>query len=255
MRLCRTNKFRFLAFLIIGGFIFTDVVGQIGTIMYETTIYPQVDLPPEAAAWASQVPDKISNNHMLLFHDQKSIYKNAPTEAKAEDDMSERGGRMMRMFRRNTDETVYIDRENQIKKTQRSFFGKEFLISDTITQNQWKIVASEQRQIGNYLCMKAILIDTTETEAWFTPQIPISLGPENYAGLPGMIMAINIPDRKVILAKQIMLGELKEEITEPTKGEKVTKAKFDKIMEEKMEEMRSMGRGGRGGGNFHFRMN
>lgn len=228
-------------------------IAQKGSIIYETTIYPQANLPPEASAWASQIPKKIANKHMLLYDGDVSLYKNMPEEPSAESDMNDRSGRMMRMFRRNNTETVYFDRGNEIKITQRDFFGKQFLISDTIRHNEWKIVASEQRQIGQYLCMKAVLADTTETEVWFTPQIPISLGPEDYSGLPGLIMAVNIPDRKVILAKEIYQGELKEEIIIPAQGEKVTRKKFDQIVEEKMEEMRSM-RGGRGG-NFHFRMN
>lgn len=229
-------------------------IAQRGSIIYETTIYPQANLPPEASTWASQIPEKIVNKHMLSFDGQVSLYKIMPQEPNADGDMNERSGRMKRMFRSNNIESIYLDREKEAKITQRTFFGKQFLISDSIKHNEWRIVAAEQRQIGPYLCMKAMLMDTTETEVWFTPQVPISVGPEDYTGLPGLIMAVNIPDKKVVLAKEIYLDELKEEIIIPIQGEKVTRKKFDQIVEEKMEEMRSM-RSRRSGGSFHFRMN
>lgn len=227
---------------------------QRGSIIYETTIYPQAKLPPEASAWAAQIPEKIANNHMLLFDGQVSIYKIIPQQPTADSDLNDRSGRMMRMFRSNSTESIYFDWEKGTKITQRTFFGKQFLISDTIKHNEWRILAAEQRQIGPYLCIKAMLMDTIDTEVWFTPQVPISLGPEDYTGLPGLIMAVNIPDKKVVIAKEIFLDELKEEIITPVQGEKVTRKKFDQIVEEKMEEMRSMRRS-RSGGSFYFRMN
>ena len=45
--------------------------------------------------------------------------------------------------------------------------------------------------------------------------------------------------------------EKKDEILMPTKGEKVTRNKYDEIIKFKMEEMRSM-RGGRGNKGRHF---
>ncbi|MFC5194681.1 GLPGLI family protein [Bizionia hallyeonensis] len=86
--------------------------------------------------------------------------------------------------------------------------------------------------------------------AWYTPQIPVSNGPGEYGGLPGLILEINA-DRTTMLCSKIVLNPSeKETIKKPTKGKEVTRKEYNAIMKQKMEEMREMygGRGGRGGG-------
>ena len=86
---------------------------------------------------------------------------------------------------------------------------------------------------------------TIEVTAWYTPQIPVTQGPDDYWGLPGLILEVNA-DRTTILCSKIILNpETKEEIKQPTKGEVVTQEEYNDIMKKKMEEMRDMF-GGRG---------
>lgn len=84
--------------------------------------------------------------------------------------------------------------------------------------------------------------------AWYTPQIPVNQGPGEYWGLPGLILEVNA-DRTTILCSKIVLNpEDKETIKKPSKGKEVTKAEYNQIVKDKMEEMREMyGRRGRGG--------
>ena len=93
-------------------------------------------------------------------------------------------------------------------------------------------------------------------EAWFTMQIPVSLGPEKYKGLPGLILELNTDfkarrgsGRRSITASKVELKELSAgTIEKPSKGKKVTREEFREIMKEKMQEMReNRGKGGRGG--------
>jgi GLPGLI family protein len=46
--------------------------------------------------------------------------------------------------------------------------------------------------------------DVTIT-AWYTPEIPVNQGPENYWGLPGLILEIN-DGKTVILCSKIVLN-------------------------------------------------
>lgn len=89
-----------------------------------------------------------------------------------------------------------------------------------------------------------------EVTAWYTMQIPVSQGPGEYWGLPGLILEVSA-DRTTILCSKIVLNPAeKEEIKAPSKGKEVTKEEYSEIMKNKMEEMREMyrGRGGRNGG-------
>ena len=134
----------------------------------------------------------------------------------------------------------------------------------------------EQKMIGNYLCFKATAqiekpktitsvwskaekendslkstvsdkenIEYSTVTAWYTPQIPVSHGPAQYGGLPGLILELNTDTTVMLCTKVVMNPDKKIQISEPTKGEFVTRNEFDNIVEVKVKEMREMWRGGR----------
>jgi GLPGLI family protein len=89
-----------------------------------------------------------------------------------------------------------------------------------------------------------------EVTAWYTMQIPVSQGPGEYWGLPGLILEVSA-DKTTILCSKIVLNPAEKEVIEtPSKGKEVTQKEYNDIMKKKIEEMREMygGRGGRGGG-------
>ncbi|QTD38989.1 GLPGLI family protein [Polaribacter batillariae] len=76
--------------------------------------------------------------------------------------------------------------------------------------------------------------------AWYTPQIPISNGPGEYWGLPGLILELN-SGRTTILCTEIVINpEDKVTIEAPSKGTEVTREEYNQIITKKMEEMREM---------------
>ncbi|WP_299114403.1 GLPGLI family protein [uncultured Winogradskyella sp.] len=94
---------------------------------------------------------------------------------------------------------------------------------------------------------------TIEVVAWYTPQIPINQGPDDYWGLPGLILEVNADRTTILCTKIVMNPDEKEDIEQPKKGEEVTQAKYNEIITKKMKEMREMyggrrGRDGRRGG-------
>lgn len=160
------------------------------------------------------------------------------------------------------------------------FFGKKFLITDKMEQPKWEL-GTETKKIGNYVCYKATMIkvdksfdfssfrrnrnnqkkDSTKTEekskvrtlavtAWYTPQIPVSTGPQDYWGLPGLILEINAGTTTMLCTEIVLNPSDKVEIKAPKKGDKVTREEYDAIIKKKTEEMRErfQGRGGRGRG-------
>jgi GLPGLI family protein len=92
---------------------------------------------------------------------------------------------------------------------------------------------------------------TIEVVAWYTPQIPINQGPDDYWGLPGLILEVNADKTTILCTKIVMNPEEKEQIEKPKKGDEVTKTEYNEIITKKMNEMREMyggRRGGRSGG-------
>lgn len=159
---------------------------------------------------------------------------------------------------------------------EQEFFGKQFLVKDELKKIDWKMTG-ETKQIGQYVCLKATATkevdefdwrsmrrrddtaekktDTTATKtvteeieirktievtAWYTPQIPVSHGPGEYWGLPGLILEVNA-DRTTILCTKIVLNPAdKEDIKVPSKGKEITQEKYNETVKEKMAEMREM---------------
>jgi len=86
-----------------------------------------------------------------------------------------------------------------------------------------------------------------EIVAWYTPMIPISQGPADYWGLPGLILEVSAGNVTMLCSKIVMNPEEKEEIVVPSKGDVVTKQQYNDIITKKMQEMRNnRGRGGSG---------
>lgn len=89
-----------------------------------------------------------------------------------------------------------------------------------------------------------------EVTAWFTPQIPVSNGPGEYAGLPGLILELNVYRTTLLCSKIIMNPKEADKIEPPKKGKKVTRQEYIKIVKDKTDELREnfQNNGGRRGG-------
>lgn len=79
--------------------------------------------------------------------------------------------------------------------------------------------------------------------AWYCPEIPVNQGPDEYWGLPGLIMEVNDGKTVIMCSKLVMNVKDKIEIKAPSGGDKVTQKEFDDIMMKKMKEMSEMGGG------------
>lgn len=145
--------------------------------------------------------------------------------------------------------------KSYINKTEIS--GKRFLIKDKLENYGWEM-SGETKNIGNYTCYKATrsreetrtsfsMADgekeekkekvTVVTTAWYTPQIPVSNGPGEFWGLPGLILEIQDGKLTIACTEIVMNPSEKVEIKKPKKGKKVTQAKFDEIMDKHSKEM------------------
>ena len=90
--------------------------------------------------------------------------------------------------------TVFKDLEKGTSISQKQIFESLFLITDSITQYEWKL-QPETRTIANFECKKAItkICDSVFVVAFYTEEIICSSGPESFGGLPGMILGLAIP--------------------------------------------------------------
>lgn len=243
-----------------------------GTVIYETTINIHKQLEgPRAEQMKGMLPETTSLEQQLKFTSTATLYEKyvEPTDV-AEEDLDQGPSRwIMRMMGGGNEDQYFTDLQEMKIAQKRDFLGKTFLIKDEVKELKWKILP-EQKMIGKYVCQKAILqIDTTELDAntssrwmrrmkgdvvaWFTPQIMVSAGPNEFGQLPGLILEMELGSPyNLIRAMVINLEPHAEPLTAPTDGKVVTRDEFQEIVRVKMEEMRkeraASGRGrGRGG--------
>lgn len=158
----------------------------------------------------------------------------------------------------------YINIADRVKIVEDDILGKDFLIVDTLTSYKWTLI-DESKKIGDYICFKAELtLPVTEEEireydeylknlekesslfpksepvdkklvAWYTAEIPVSVGPLNYWGLPGLILEINDGSMMILCSKVILTNKASDKIKIPNSGKEVTQKEFDTIHKEKMD--------------------
>ena len=125
---------------------------------------------------------------------------------------------------RKEDYIVYRDRSKGETFDITTLLSTEYVIKDTFTCQNWKI-KNDMKEVAEHICMNASFYDTVkgkEVIAWFALDLPISIGPDKYCGLPGMILEINEADGAVVYtATNVLLSNEKVEITKPTTKKKI----------------------------------
>lgn len=235
------KKLLFILTLLLPIFSFAQ---KSGTIIYEETIQMDIDLPEDLPEeMKKQIPTSQSSKVALYFTEKESIFKNYDKEDDADisiENSSEDGDTEIKIEIMRPQNITYCNYESNTIADQREFMGKKFLIKDELTAPSWKMTGN-QKQVGKYICQEASYKkDSTTILAYFTPQIPIAIGPSNYRGLPGAVLEVNIDNgQTVIVAKEVSLGKVPSDIiVEPTKGKKISNEDYDEIVEKKLKEMR-----------------
>lgn len=219
--------------------------------------------------------------YILNFDRTQSIYKE---EEKLDVPGQNNGGKMMSSMMGGGG-TFYKDTKAKTFTVDKDMMGKEFLIQDSLPNLKWKMegetkviggyncfkataekpvnksdfrnfrpktekagddAAKKKDDASSTNFMDQLeMPDKITITAWYTPEIPVAQGPENYWGLPGLILEASDGKTTILCSKVVMNVKDRAEIKAPKGGKVVTQAEYDKIVAEKMEEMQQMG--GRGG--------
>jgi GLPGLI family protein len=147
------------------------------------------------------------------------------------------------------------------------FYGKRFLVKDDLYKIDWTM-GTETKKIGQYTCYRAKAFvpapelnwydfswndlkenkdkegnvvkaeeSLTLVEAWYTPQIPVTQGPAEYWGLPGLILEVSVNSTTLLCTEVVISKDDKVAIEAPEKGKEITKKNYVLTVREKMAEM------------------
>lgn len=220
----------------------------------ESVIQPDMD-PKMKEFLEAKMKKMFQKTFVLKFDKNSSIYKQEQLlDVKGDNfvpDLSRDGAKI----------ATFKNIQKRQLTTQKEFYGKNFTIEDSLPKLNWKL-ENETKQIGNYKCSKATAViklkqieKKKEAErstnffeekemptekiitAWYASEIPVSQGPENYWGLPGLILELN-DGNSVALCTKIVLNPKEKVVIEPlSKGTIVTQAAYDAIVIKKNKEL------------------
>lgn len=213
----------------------------------------------------ARLKNRLEKTYVLTFNKEASLFKE-------EDQIDALSGATDSWGANFTRGLQYKNvKENKLVQSQ-EFYGKKFLVKDKLQSIKWEM-GSDTKQIGKYTCFKATAlvpskelawydfswgdlrnnepkidstgvaiepeIDMTEVEAWYSLQIPVSHGPAEYWGLPGLILEVSAGGTTMLCSKIVMNPEEIIEITAPDKGKEISKSDYQATIQEKMLEMRN----------------
>jgi GLPGLI family protein len=234
-----------------------------GMVTYERTMQMQFRIQ-DNEHMEQMLPKTRMDKFELSFGNNQSLWKHADEEVVPDEASS--GGMRINMNGPGMDDITWCNFDAARKTEQRSMFDKKFLVADSIKKLNWKITG-ETKTILGHVCQQAIAQrfgkrtmmninngvmerketnDTSNMVAWFTTDIPVSAGPEVQGQLPGLILALDMNDgRMVYKALEISAKVNLASIKEPSKGKKVTPEEFRTETQKMMEEMQKNQGGGR----------
>jgi GLPGLI family protein len=127
----------------------------------------------------------------LTFNNTQTLFTPMPTE-----NVSTIFGNVPMASQNNT---IYTDLSAGSMTNQKAFFDETFLVKDSTRKINWKIT-DETREIAGYTCRRAnaLILDSIYVVAFYTNEIHVSGGPEQFSGLPGMILQVAVPHENVI---------------------------------------------------------
>ena len=222
--------------------------------------------PEQMAQIQASLKKQMEQNYVLSFNQTESTWKKEESLGGGPATASS-GGAVFMVATSGEGSMLYKNIADQSYVQEREVMGKEYLIQEKSEPFEWEL-SGETKKVGNYTAQKASFTkivdskrfstgmtemenvkDTLQVTVWFTPEIPVSHGPENYFGLPGLILEVQNQGRTLICEK-IELNPSAEPVVieRPSKGKEISLDEFKKIEEEGMKQMMNRYQGKPGSG-------
>lgn len=183
----------------------------------------------------------------LTVNKEESLWKSIE---KISNEQNEDKGAMVAKVTFPPSGDFYKNVQEKTKVQEKESFSKNYLIKDKLEDYNWQITRETKEVLGIQV-QKATFSDEEsglELNAWYAPKLNFKNGPDEYWGLPGLILEIEAvshyedgsKNSQTIIATKIETFKSNKKIVPPTKGIVVTEEEFDKIQQENFEKMNAM---------------
>jgi len=134
---------------------------------------------------------------------------------------------------------IFKDIKNNIYLSEESY-PKKFIIKDSLQKFNWQILNETKKILGYFSKKATTTFDNYECIAWFAPDIEIKNGPDEFWGLPGLILNLEIKHKKadeirIIEVESISKSQspsILQETAKKKKGKTISKNEFQKIFDD-----------------------
>ncbi|HMU09322.1 MAG TPA: GLPGLI family protein [Ferruginibacter sp.] len=210
-------------------FLLQTAVAQVkeGKITYEQTVDMYRRIPEENQQLRSMISQFRTAKFELLFADNQSLFKSVEEEP----DMTEQGGGGGVVIRigGSAENEYYRNFSMQRSVEIRELMDELYLVEDSIRSMAWKLEEGETKTILGYTCKKATAKTTrgTDVVAWYSEEIPVASGPEQFNGLPGMILGLDANKGEIVFTAKTLDKKIdRKNLKVPAKGKKISHADF-----------------------------
>lgn len=140
--------------------------------------------------WEEMIKDKMPDfktaYYTYTFANNQSIYKFDHWNPK---------DNLPQFAKQNAEDNIwFFDFNAHSFSMQKSVYGSNFFVQDSIPEIKWKL-SNESRMIAGFNCRKAvgIILDSVYVFAFYSNELMIPGGPCSISGLPGAILGLTIP--------------------------------------------------------------
>lgn len=228
-----------------------------GRVVYQRTLQMRLRMPGDEQL-EPMMPRSRTDKLEVLFGNGQSLRRPVADDDVQDEMSAQSGGMHVSIMIDGTNDLTYTNFAAARVVDQREFGARNYVVTDSIRKENWKLTG-ESRTILGYPCQQAIsqrivkrmmtamengelkkqeVSDTMNITVWFAPAVPVPAGPEYQGQLPGLILAIDVDNGRVVyeaveLTQQVDIADIKE----PSKGKKVTQAEFVKERDKMMKEL------------------
>lgn len=189
---------RYLSFFFLIVFNFTSAQSNNVEIHYKVKVDLKPNQKKETSSTFRAISNEIKNLSMILR------VNNSLSSFKEEDylDIDNKTKHLRKMAKLITGlkGEYFCDLENKLIIISKEFDGIDYNVKSNFNKFKWNL-SNETKTIGGYKCLKASTIKKYKDRkgnnvnlnvvAWYSPDLPIPLGPKNYIGLPGLILELH----------------------------------------------------------------
>ena len=206
-----------------------------GKITYEQKVDMYRRIPADNVQIRSMIAPTKTSQFELSFAENQSVFKSKEEEKDIADQESN-GPKLLIRIGGSPDDVTYKNFSTMKEIDEKELAGTTYLVEGELNNLTWKLEEGTKNILG-FKCKKATgkTIRGSDVEAWYTEDIQVSSGPDQFGGLPGMILSLDINKGEIVytaanLDKKINMKDIKA----PIKGKKVSMDEFMAIQKKEM---------------------